>query len=250
MEPRTKIARLLLSLSTLVLIWYLLSLTVPHYLFPDLIMVLQAFKELLFQRNLLWNLLMTLTRVTIGFLLGVLTGFFLGSLFLYSRIVRDIVYPIIAFIVVIPSFAFIPLLMIWVGLNDWLVIIGIMICTAFPLVYALISSHKYIDKRLLEFTILHGIRGRKLYFKIILPLSVTHIATILRYEAGHSWRLGFVTEYLALSNGLGALMLYAYSTLRVDQVIALIITIGALTLLFQKTIDKVETKILRKWHLI
>ncbi len=247
---KTKNYSWLLSIITFLSIWYLLSLSAPKYLFPDPYMVLLGFIDLVLHKNLIWNLLITLTRVTTGFILGVLIGFGLGSLFLYSRVVRDIVYPLIAFTVVIPSFAFIPLLMIWIGLNDWLVIIGIIICTAFPLIYALISSYKYIDKRLLELTILHGIRGRKLYFKIILPLSITHIATILRYEAGHSWRLGFVTEYLALSNGLGALMMYAYSTLRVDQVIALIITIGLLTLTFQKTIDKIENKILKKWHLI
>ena len=247
---KTRILHTLLSLTVLLTFWYLLSLTAPRYLFPDPYTVLLGFIDLILHKNLLWNLLVTLARVTTGFILGVLIGFGLGSLFLYSRVVRDIVYPLVAFIIVIPSFAFIPLLMIWIGLNDWLVIIGIIICTAFPLIYALISSYKYIDKRLIELTILHGLRGRKLYFKVILPLSITHIATILRYEAGHSWRLGFVTEYLALSNGLGALMLYAYSTLRVDQVIALIITIGTLTLIFQKTINHIENHILRKWHLI
>jgi len=95
-----------------------------------------------------------------------------------------------------------------------------------------------------------GASNTYIVLHIILPLSITHLATILRYEAGRSWRLGFVTEYIALSNGLVALMMYAYSTLRVDEVIALLIIIGVLTYTFQQTITLLENMLLKRWGII
>jgi ABC-type nitrate/sulfonate/bicarbonate transport system permease component len=223
-----------LSITILIILWYIIAIPTPRYLFPYPHQVVIALIDLLFEKNLLINIFYSFVRVSLGFILGVFIGIGIGVLALLSRLFREIIYPLISFIIVTPSFAFIPLLMIWIGLNDLLVITTIIICTSFPIMYALISSYKYISRELIEAAIIDGASNIYIVLYIILPLSITHLATILRYESGHSWRLGFVSEYIALSNGLGVLMLYAYSTLRVDEVIALIIIIGLLTLLFQK----------------
>ncbi len=237
---------MLLSITILVTLWYIIAIPTPRYLFPYPHQVVAALIDLLFRENLLINIFYSFVRVSLGFALGVFIGIGIGILALLSRLFREIIYPIVSFIIVTPSFAFIPLLMIWVGLNDFLVIIAIVICTSFPIMYALMSSYKYIGKELIEAALIDGANNAYIITHIVLPLSITHLATILRYESGHSWRLGFVSEYIALSNGLGALMLYAYSTLRVDEVIALIIIIGLLTLIFQKIIDLIEEKTIIK----
>lgn len=239
-----------LSILFLIVAWYLLAFYAPKYLFPYPHTVAYAFVELFMKMNLLENMLSSIIRIAVGYIIGVLLGIVLGILVLLSRFIQNLVYPIVAFIIVTPSFAFIPLLMIWVGLNDWLAITAIIICTAFPIIYAFMSSHKYIDRELIESAVIYGATDTYIALYIILPLSITHLATILRYESGHGWRLGFVTEYIALSNGLGALMMYAYSTLRVDEVIALLIIIGVLTYLFQQMITLIENRLLRKWHII
>lgn len=229
--------------------WYFLAFYSPKYLFPYPHTVFYASIDLITKMDLLENLLYSTIRVAIGYVIGVFLGIGLGVLILLSRLIRSLLYPIVTFIVITPSFAFIPLLMIWIGLNDWLAITAIIICTAFPIIYAFMSSHKYIDRELIEAARIYGATDTYIAIHIILPLSITHLATILRYEAGHSWRLGFVTEYIALSNGLGALMMYAYSTLRVDEVIALLIIIGLLTYIFQQTITLIENKLLKKWYI-
>ncbi|MET1160053.1 MAG: ABC transporter permease subunit [Thermoprotei archaeon] len=239
--------RVLLPLGILTTLWYTISLVYSSPLIPSPREVLLALIDLFYKHNLLSHLITTLLRVLAGFSLGIITGIAIGITTILSKIIRDTVYPVIAFIAVTPSFAFIPLLMIWIGLNDLLPITVVAICVGFPLAYAIVSGAKSVDRDILDVALTLGLHSWKLVRYIVLPLVLTHIASLLKLEAGHSWRLVFVTEYLALSSGLGYLMVQAYSLIRVDEIIALIILLGILALAIQYFIEYIESKITSKW---
>ncbi len=238
------------SITILVIVWYVLVLFVPHYLFPTPLDVLKAFVKLWQREFLLTNIIVTLYRVIVGFLLGLFLGFTLGIFSMLYKVFRDLIYPLIAFITVTPSFAFVPLLMLWIGLNDALAITSVAICVGFPIVYSFISGGKNIDPEIVNVALTLGASKKDIVFKIVIPSSITHLASLLKFEASHSWKLVFVTEYLALSSGLGFLMVRAYSTISVDEIIALIILLGLLALSFQYMIELIETKIMKKWGYI
>ncbi len=237
----------LLASILVIIIWYVLSSIAPNYLLPYPHEVGLALINLFLNKNLLENLIISLFRVFVGFLIGLALGILLGITVLISRILKKLFYPIISFIIVIPTFVFIPLLMVWIGLNDLLPISAVIICTAFPLIHSLTSASKSISQELIDDAIISGADNMELIRKIILPLSLSHIAPILRIEAGHSWRIVFVTEFLALPNGLGALMMHSYSLLKIDEMLALVILIGFLALGYQFVIEKIEAIFLRKW---
>ncbi len=244
---RARITGCLIAFTIIVLFWYLASMIIHSPLFPQPHQVAYALLDLALNQGLLYQLSLSLYRVLIGFSLGVILGLCIGVMVLLSKIVRDIVYPVIAFIAVAPSFAFVPLLMLWIGLNDLLPITVVIICTGFPLAYTMVSGSKSINPDLLDVALTLTGSRKELVFKVILPLTITHIASMLKLEVGHSWRLVFVTEYLAISSGLGYLMMEAYSTIRVDQILALIILLGLLALGLQYGIEKLESFILSKW---
>ncbi len=244
---RHRLALYSLSLVLFVTIWFALSLFTPHYLLPTPLDVVRAFIEMTLKESLLIDIMVTLGRVLLGFSLGLLIGLTLAIASMMYNMFRDIIYPLVAFISVTPSFAFIPLLMIWIGLNDMLAIAAVAICVGFPIVYSFISSKKSIDPEIINVALTLGASRKDLVFKVILPLSITHLAPLLKLEAGHSWKMVFVTEYLALSSGLGFLMVRAYSMISVDKIIALIILLGLLALVFQYIIELIETRIMRKW---
>ncbi len=234
--------------SVVLVVWYILSTIIAlPYLFPSPISVGKALVRLFIERNLFYNILYTLYRVLLGFVLGVLLGIGISVIVLLSSFLKRALYPYIVFTAVMPSIVFIPLLMIWLGLSDLLVITAIVVCTSLPIAYSVISASKNIDPEIIDVARTLGITGKTLILKIILPLAITHIASTLKIEAGHSWRIGFITEYLALSTGLGALMFFSYSTLHVDEIIALILVIGFLSLSFQLCIEHIETTIMKKW---
>ncbi len=240
----------LFSIALILCTWYIASYFTPHYLLPYPHEVLSALTNLLLNKNLLVDIGWTILRVSIGFTIGVLIGVSLGILALMHRLFREIMYPVIAFIVVTPSFTFIPLLMVWIGLNDLLAIVAVIICSSFPITLSLISASKNIDPEIIDVAQTLGADKKTLLLRIILPQAFTHIASIVKLEASHSWRIVFVTEFLALSTGIGAQMMYSYSTIRVDEIIALIITAGLMALLLQYIIEYIETTIMRKWGFI
>ncbi len=237
-----------LSIVVIVSIWYLLARVSNSYLLPYPHDIVYALIDLVSKDNLVYNILISIYRVTIGFGLSIFLGLLLGFLILTCRFARDLVYPITIFIIVTPAFAFIPLLMIWVGLNNILPITATILCSSFPIIYSITSSVKRIDRELVDVAILSGANKPLFIRKIVLPLSITHIAPILKIEAGHSWKIVLVTEFLTLPDGLGSLLLKAYSLLRVDKIIALILIIGLLTLAFQYMIDYIETLVVKRWY--
>jgi len=174
------ILRVLAVLILIILIWYAICYVNPSPLLPQSHNVLYALIDLVLNYDFLNQLALSLYRVLVGFSLSIILGLGIGLAVLLSRFLRDIVYPIIAFIAVTPSFASIPLLMLWVDLNDFLSITAVIICTSFPLAYTLISSSKSINPDIIDIALTLGTDRRVLVFKIILQLALTHIASMLK----------------------------------------------------------------------
>lgn len=239
--------RVFTVLATTVSLWYMIYYVYPSPLFPPPHSVVYALTDLVVNEDLLGQLLLSLYRVLLGFSMGILLGLALGILVLLSRLMKNIIYPLIAFIAVTPSFAFVPLLMLWIGLNDLLPIAVVVLCTGFPLAYTIVSGSKKIDPDVIDVALTLGASKKTLLLRIILPLTLTHIASMLKLEASHSWRLVFVTEFLAVSSGLGYLMMKAYSMIRVDKILALIMVLGLSTLLLQHLIERFETLLTSRW---
>ena len=173
--------------SVVLVVWYILSTIIAlPYLFPSPISVGKALVRLFIERNLFYNILYTLYRVLLGFVLGVLLGIGVSVIVLLSNFLKNALYPYIVFTAVMPSIVFIPLLMIWLGLSDLLVITAIVVCTSLPIAYSVISASKNIDPEIIDVARTLGITGKTLILKIVLPLAITHIASMLKIEAGHS----------------------------------------------------------------
>ncbi len=238
-------ARTAASLAILVLLWYAVAAKAPHVLIPYPHEVAEALVNLVASGELLPAIAQSLARVALGYASAAGLGVLIGAAGLYSRLFRELTYPIISFVVVTPSFAFVPLLMLVVGLNEWLVFWAVVICVSFPIAYALYGSVKSIDPSLIDAAKVCGASKSDIIFYVVLPLAITHVFALLKVEAGHAWRMVFVTEYLALTSGLGGLMIRAYALMRIDEVLALVIVLGALALATQKGLEALEDWLIR-----
>lgn len=237
-------ARTAASLAILTLFWYAVAKYSPHALIPYPHQVAEALIGLGLRGELFPALAHSLARVALGYASAAGLGVLIGAAGLYSRLFRELTYPIISFVVVTPSFAFVPLLMLVVGLNEWLIFWVVVICVSFPIAYALYGSIKSIDPSLIDAAKVFGASRSDIILYIILPLAITHVFALLKVEAGHAWRMVFVTEYLALTSGLGGLMIRAYALMRIDEVLAIVIVLGTLALATQKGLEALENKIL------
>lgn len=231
------------SWTFLLVIWFLVSVF-THESIPSPYEVLLALLRLISDGELIYAVADSVLRVMTGFTFAVALGVIIGLAGLACPFFREMTYPIISFVVVTPSFAFVPLLMLVVGLNEWLVFWVVVICVSFPIAYALYGSIKSIDPSLVDAAKVCGASKSDIIFYVVLPLAITHVFALLKVEAGHAWRMVFVTEYLALTSGLGGLMIRAYALMRMDEVLALVIVLGGLALATQKLLEGLENALL------
>ena len=248
------LVRVLLVLITILVIcalWELVSSigVVPTYLFPPPSRVGMTLIHLIVSGTLVNEYVRTLVRVLIGFTLGALVGLFVGIALSLKDLVRDVFYPILAFLAVTPTVALIPLLMVWVGINEFLPITAVFICSSIPVIYNTISGMRSVDPEMIGVAKTLGASTFKVIFTIMLPQALPSIFSALKIEAVMAWKTCFVTEMLVMSSGLGYLMIVAQSTLRVDVLIAALLVLSVSTYLFHLLFEKLELSVLRRWGL-
>ena len=196
---------------------------------------------------LLGNFASSLFRVSIGFCAGSVAGILMGILMGYREALRKTFSPIIAFLYPIPALGWLPLLMLWIGINEMLPIAIIFICSFFPVLYNTVTGIREVNKKTIDAARTLGAKEHYILFHVILPLALPNIFTGLRLEAGMAWRVIIAAEMVAIPTGIGALMMRAESLIRVDIIIVCLMVLSIMCLLFEKVFMYLEAKLTSKW---
>ncbi len=238
----------LISIVTFFTLWELagqLSIA-PKYLFPPFSETLRALYSLAITGELGSNYLATLTRVLIGLSLGSGLGILLGLVIAYHELSYRTFFPIITLLYAVPAVAWIPLFIIWIGLNEGLPIAVIFMCSFVPMIYITLTSVRSLSPSVVKVAQTLGAHGFKLIFHVFLPQALPSILSGLKVEAGMAWRSCFVVEMVAMSSGLGLLAMEAQTILRVDIILAVILILAASNYAFQMIFEKIEVKMLKE----
>ena len=186
------------------------------------------------------------TRVTIGFLLSTLVAIPLGIMMGSFASIRALFEPIIGIVRYMPAPAFIPLLIIYLGIDEAPKIALIFIGTVFFNILMIMDAVKFIPKDLIETTYTLGGSRWQVLQQVITPYIVPSILDTFRINIATSWNLVVVAELLAASEGLGKRILLAQKFLKTDEIFACLIVLGligfALDLFFRLLI-----KLTCKW---
>ena len=165
----------------------------------------------------------------------------------YNKLVEKTLGPILYLLYPIPTLGWLPLLLIWIGINELLPITLIFICSFFPLLYNTMAGVKLVDKQLIKVAKTLGASNFQILVEIVVPIAIPNIFTGLRLEAGMAWRTVLAAEMIAIPVGLGALAMKAQSLLLVDVIIDVLITLSVVCLLFEKIFEILEQKLTRMW---
>lgn len=195
--------------------------------------------------SLLESTLVSLLRVSLGFLLAFSLGVPLGLWMGHSRWAERFFDSTIEILRPIPPLAWVPLILAWLGIKGFVDYIPalsgssvlasiqfsalaiILIGAFFPTLLSTIQGVKSIPGEYLESARTLGAGGIKLLIKVLVPASLPAILTGLRIGLGVGWMCLVAAEMLPGSNsGLGYLVWYAYELFRTDVVVAGIIVIG------------------------
>jgi len=224
-----------------------LNLFPGHLFLPPFSYVIKQFYSLTISGVLVSNFASSLFRVVVGFCAGSAAGILVGIIMGYHVTLRKTFSPIIALLYPIPALGWLPLFMLWIGINELLPIAIIFICSFFPVLYNTVTGIKEVNEKTIAAARTLGATEYYILFHVILPLALPNIFTGLQLEAGMAWRVIIAAEMVAIPTGIGALMMRAESLIRVDIIIVCLMVLSVMCLLFERLFIYLEAKLTSGW---
>jgi NitT/TauT family transport system permease protein len=184
-------------------------------------------------------------RVFGGFLIAAVLGVLIGSLIGWFRLISDLLDPVIQIMRPIPITAWVPFAVIFFGIRDASAFFLIALGAFFPIVVNTAAGVAGAPKLLVRAARMLGTRRYMILPRVVLPAAMPYIFTGLRLGIGLAWVLVIVAEMLAVKSGLGFAMWDAYYFLRLDIIIAAMLSVGLLGFLSDLAIKLVARWVLR-----
>jgi NitT/TauT family transport system permease protein len=235
-EPIPKSLYLILALSSFaffLIVWSILTyggLVDPLFL-PSPGRVFQAGVDLFVELGFTTDILNSVYRVMLGFVVAALMGVPLGLLMGTFKVAEAFTEPVVGFIRYMPASAFIPLFILWLGIGDIEKIAIIFVGSFFQLVLMVAVVAKNVHKDMLETAYTLGAKRFQVIWKVLLPASLPGIVDTLRIIVGWAWTYIIVAELVASASGIGYMIISAQRMLRTGNIIFGILTIGILGLI-------------------
>lgn len=216
---------------------------------PSPAFVLETLVELFKSGDLWVNVSVSLQRVLLGFLAGSLLGVLLGCLLGLSRQIESYLLPTFNALVQIPVLAWMPFVLLLVGIGEPLKYILIAKAALVPATLNTLQGFHQVPPAFREVARVYGYTRRQEVFEVILPLAAPTIFTGLRLGFTKAWLSLVVVELVASSEGLGFLIVYGRQLFQLDLVMAAVIVVGAIGYLIDRFLDFIESRLLGKRHL-
>ena len=152
--------------------------------------IYEEFAELARSGELLRHLIATLMRVAAGFGLGTLAGTLLGAIAGYSGLVRRLVDPSLQGLRAVPSIAWIPLFILWLGIFETSKVALIAVGVFFPIYLGVMDAILSVDRKIVEVGRVFRLSGAGMVRRILLPAVLPTYVVSLRSGLGLGWKIG------------------------------------------------------------
>ncbi|NSL55063.1 ABC transporter permease [Uliginosibacterium aquaticum] len=211
-------------------------------LLPTPTKVLGALYEMVISGYLNPHLAISFQRVLLGFAAGSAVAIVIGALTGYSTWWRSIIDPTIHAIRTIPGLAWIPMFILWLGIDEGSKVVLIAKASFFPTYLNFMSGIARADRKLIEVGQVYRLRGVRLITKVLLPHSLPFLFVGLRQSMGVAWLVVVAAELMGASSGIGYVLLDGEMTGRAQIVMACMIVFA----LCGKTTDLIIARIAQR----
>lgn len=231
-------------------LWWLLASvgTVEDVFLPSPPQVAEAFGRLWEEGHLIQDTTASFLRVVGGFLLAAAVSIPLGIAMGTFASIRALFEPIIGIIRYMPAAAFVPLLIIYLGIGEAPKIALIFIGTLFFNTLMIMDAVKFVPKELIETTYTLGGKRWQVLFQVITPYVLPNIIDAFRINMATSWNLVIVAELVAAEQGLGKRILLAQKFLKTDEIFACLIVLGLIGFLIDLSL-RLLFRVFCRWAL-
>jgi sulfonate transport system permease protein len=201
---------------------------VPPNLLPAPSAIFRTLYRLALTGDLQLHLAATIDRLGLGFVLGAAAGTVLGALTGASPLARQMLDPMIQGLRSVPSIAWVPLFILWLGIFEASKIVLIAVGVFFPVYLNLMIAISQVDRKLIEVGRVHRLGRWALVRRILLPASLPGYVTGLRSGLGLGWMFVIAAELMGASEGVGFLLIDGQQTGRPALVIGAILLFALL----------------------
>jgi sulfonate transport system permease protein len=212
------------------LLWELLARleVLPANGMPAPSIIASTIRELAKSGELWQHIGVTLGRIALGFTLGTTAGIVLGSLTASLPLLRRLLDPFIQSLRNIPSMAWVPLFLLWLGIQEVSKIGLIALGAFFPVYLNLLSGILNVDRKLVEVGRIYRLSPLELSRRVILPAAFPAFVVGLRSGLGLAWMFVVAAEIMGASKGLGFLMIDGQQTGRAPIILASVLLFAVL----------------------
>jgi len=241
---RTRLKGLAVPVAIIVLLEIVVRIGwVPSYQMPAPSEIAVTLTDL--ANGVLWKHIgASLIRVLSGFAIGASLALFFAAWVGLSREAEAYLEPTFAGLRSIPSLAWVPLLLLWLGIGETSKVVLIAIGAFFPVYLNGVAAIRGIDRKLVEVGQVFGFSQRQMTLHVFLPAAMPGLFTGLRSGLSLSWMFLVAAELIAATKGLGYLLSDGRETSRPDIVLAAIIVLAVLGKLSDGVLAALEKRFL------
>ncbi|MBI0539228.1 ABC transporter permease [Roseomonas sp. KE2513] len=220
---------------------------IPELFLPRPSVVLRTLAEQFASKGLLYDMVLTLTRIFGGFLLASVVGIGIGILMGTSRRIYAIADIFVATLYPVPKISLIPLLVIWLGSGELFLVVLCALGCVFPVLVNTIYGVRQVDEGLVLAARDLGATPMQIQRKIVLPAAVPSIFAGLRIALGIGIIMVVAAEMQTARYGLGAKLFAAGQILETGEVFAILLLLAAIGLTLTKIQQRLDN-IVSRWR--
>jgi len=238
------------SLACAFLVWTALAWWVgkPAFL-PSPQKTLEGAFELIENGDLYAGVVVSFTRIMVGFVIGTLIGVPLGLLMGMSPFVRTFMDPYVEFFRFIPPIAFVTLAVIWFGLGETSKIVLIVYTTLFMVAINTMIGVLGVDPDKRYAARCLGASERQVFVHVIIPAVIPSIAIGMKIAMGNSFMTVVSAEMVAAKSGVGFLIFNSRLFLLTEWIFVGIITLGLMGFVTDRVLRVVATTLLKRYEI-
>jgi NitT/TauT family transport system permease protein len=188
-------------------------------------------------------------RILIGFGASLVLGVLLGWCIARSRLVEDTLGRLVLSLQTVPSIAWLPLALLWFGLNEKAIIFVVLVGSTLPITISVESGIRGIPLNQLRVARMMGTRPVQMLRWVTIPACIPALAVGMRNAWAFAWRSLMAGELLVASAGLGQVLTLARELNDMAMVFAVVLIIGLLGYVIdQGFFRRIESHVAARWE--
>ncbi|MBW2149040.1 MAG: ABC transporter permease [Deltaproteobacteria bacterium] len=193
--------------------------------------------------------LVSFSRIMTGYLISSVICTFLGMLMGMNRYAYLFFNPLITLIMPIPSLAWVPVVILWLGLGNKTIVFIVVLASSFPILYNTSAGVRSLSLKHLWAAEIMGASSTQIFLKVLLPGAMPYIIAGQKLALGRAWRALVATEMVvATGYGLGYLIFEARTFMDTETMFGGIAMIALLGLMLEKVVfGRLERVTIERW---